>query len=151
MVVVRLFSMKEIIFVCHGNICRSVMAEYIFKYYNRNKEYNCFSRATSTEEIGNDIYYKAKETLLKNHIPFSKHYAKQITAEEYNNAELIIIMDHYNYSNLQRMLPNMDKVHYLKEYSLGSGDIEDPWYSNKFDLVFEEITSGVLSLINSLK
>lgn len=144
--------MKEIIFVCHGNICRSVMAEYIFKYYNRNKGYTCFSRATSREEIGNDIYYKAKETLIKNNIPFSSHRAKQITIEEYNNADLVIIMDHYNYSNLQRMLPNMDKIHFLKEYSLSlKEDIEDPWYSNKFDLVFEEITKGILSLINSLK
>lgn len=142
--------MKEIIFVCHGNICRSVMAEYIFKFYNRNKEYECISRATSTEEIGNDIYYKAKEVLLKNNIPFSSHRAKQITKEEYDEAELVIVMDDNNYYNLQRLLPNMDKVHYFKEYSPGLGNIEDPWYTNKFDFVFDELTKGVLSLINEL-
>lgn len=142
--------MKKIIFVCHGNICRSVMAEYIFNYYNKNKEYECFSRATSREEIGNDIYYLAKETLRKNHIPFSRHHATQITLKDYNDAFLVLIMDDNNYYNLNKMLPSVDKVHYLKEYSVGSGSIQDPWYSNKFDLVFDEIKAGVLGLIHKL-
>ena len=144
--------MAKILFVCHGNICRSVMAEYIFNYYNRNKNNTCFSRATSREEIGNDIYYKAKEILIKNNIPFSSHRATQITLDDYNSSDLVIIMDKNNYYNIQRIIPEVSKVHYLKEYSLGrKEDIEDPWYSNNFDLVFDEITKGVLSLINELK
>ena len=140
----------KIIFVCHGNICRSVMAEYIFKYYQKDLGVICYSRATSTEEIGNDMYYLAKEVMKKNHIPFSKHSATQITLEDYKEANLVIIMDDHNYYNLKRMISDTSKVHYLKEYSVGSGSIVDPWYSGNFDLAFNEIKEGVLGLIKYL-
>ena len=88
-------TMKKIIIVCHGNICRSPMAEYIFKHLleinNLSDTCEVVSRATSREEIGNDIYPPAKKVLSKNNIPFHRHYAKQITKEEYNNADYIFL------------------------------------------------------------
>ena len=143
----------KIIFVCHGNICRSVMAEYIFKHYAKqeNIEVDVCSRATSYEEIGNDIYYKAKYILDYYHISYGKHQAKRITEKEYSEADIVIVMDTNNYYNLKRIVSKMEKVHYLKEYSVGFGEIEDPWYTNNFDKVFNEIKDGVLGLIKSLK
>ena len=72
--------MKKILFVCHGNICRSPMAEYIFKYLINDK-YIVESRATSQEEIGNDMHNGTKKQLIKHNIPFERHYAKQITKD----------------------------------------------------------------------
>ena len=144
---------KRVIFVCHGNICRSVMAEYIFKYYSKveNLGVECVSRATSYEEIGNDIYCLAKETLDKNNIPYQKHQATRIIKSEYDSADLVIVMDKNNYYNLERIVGECDKIHYLKEYAKGPLEIEDPWYTRRFQYVFEEIKSGVLGLIKSIK
>lgn len=88
--------MKTIIFVCHGNICRSVAAEYIMKNllikYHLEDRFNVISRATSTEEIGNDIYPPMKRALYNKEIPFYQHKAKQITTQDYENADMILII-----------------------------------------------------------
>ena len=88
-------------FVCYGNICRSPMAEYIFKYLTHDK-YNITSRATSTDEIGHDIYPPAKEVLDKNNIPYSKHHASQITQSDYDTYDIIVCFDTLNYDTLRR-------------------------------------------------
>ena len=92
---------KSILFVCHGNICRSPMAEYIFKYISNNK-YKVESRATSFEEIGNDIYPNAKKVLDNHNIPYVRHRAKQITVDDYNNFDVIVCFDEYNIKNLYK-------------------------------------------------
>lgn len=135
---------KSILFVCHGNICRSPMAEYIFKYISNNK-YRVESRATSLEEIGNDIYPNAKKVLDKHNIPYTKHEAKQITIDDYNNFDVIVCFDDYNIKNLERLIHDKSKVIKLLDY-----DIDDPWYTRDFDRTYNEIYQGCLKLLKQM-
>ena len=126
------------------------MAEYIFKHLleinNLSDTCEVISRATSREEIGNDIYPPAKKVLRKNNIPFYRHYAKQITKEEYNNADYIFAMEEYNIYNLTRLIGSIDrnKVMLLG----GSHEISDPWYDGRFSEVYNEIFEGCFDFFN---
>ena len=133
----------KILFVCHGNICRSPMAEYIYKSLDKNSIIE--SRATSTEEIGNDIYPPVKEVLKNNNIPFNRHYASQITKEDYDNFDLIICFDEYNLDNLRRMFGN------YKIRKLLDRDIDDPWYTRDFNKAYQDIYEGCLKLASEYK
>ena len=125
------------------------MAEYIFKHLLELNHLTdlceVVSRATSREEIGNDIYPPAKRVLSKNNIPFHRHYAKQITKEEYNNADYIFTMEEYNIYNLTRVVGSVDrnKVMLLG----GDAEISDPWYDGRFNEVYEEIFNGCLEIL----
>lgn len=143
----------KILFVCHGNICRSPMAEYIMKDISKFDNFVIESRATSFEEIGNDIYYLAKDVLRRNNIPFSKHHAKRITREDYQNFDYIIVMDEYNLSNLLRIIgkDKNKKVYKLLSFINSSKDVDDPWYTRRFDECFEEIYNGCNALYNTIK
>ena len=137
--------MKSILFVCHGNICRSPMAEFIFKYLSKSK-YKVESRATSLEEIGNDIYPPIKMVLDKYNIPYDKHSATRITLDDYNSFDLIICFDEYNFNNLKRMFNDTAKIEKLLSY-----DIDDPWYTRDFDRCFKEIFEGCNNLLKKLE
>lgn len=141
--------MKTIIFVCHGNICRSVAAEYIFK--NMNNEYIVLSRATSNEEIGNDIYPPMKRELTRQGIPFDRHYAKRIDYDDYLKADLIFYMDDENFYTLNRMFPNSNKIFPIYKYTPSISEIEDPWYTGRFDLVVTQIKTCIKDIIDNIK
>ena len=132
--------MRSVLFVCHGNICRSAIAKYIFKYLTNNKVL-VDSRATSTEEIGNDIYPNAKKQLDIHNIPYDRHYAKQITQDDYDKFDLILCFDEENIYNLNRMFKDTSKVR-----KLSINNIDDPWYTRDFDKCFDEIYEACLSL-----
>lgn len=142
--------MIKILFVCYGNICRSVSAEYIMKHLIQEKGLKNFlisSAATSTEEIGNDIYPPAKRKLKEKGIPFSRHYARQVTMRDYLEYDYIIGMDSYNISNLKRMF-DQDPQH--KIYKLLPRDVSDPWYSGDFETAYQDIYEGCLQWIQKL-
>lgn len=142
--------MKRILFVCHGNICRSPMAEYLMKYMTKylgiDNEIYCESRATSREEIGNDIYPPIKKVLDNHNIPYERHYARQLVSKDLNNFDLIIGMDSYNISNIKRILGESGKIHKLSEFSKSNVDIDDPWYTRDFENCYEEILIHIKNL-----
>ena len=140
--------MKKIIFVCHGNICRSPAAEYIMK--SLTKDYIVTSRATSYEEIGNDIYPPMKRELYKNSIPFDIHHAKRIDYNDYESSDYIFYMDDENYYSLKRMFNNTDNILPIYQFTSSINEIEDPWYTGRFDLVFKQIETCIKDIIKNI-
>ena len=141
--------MKKITFVCHGNICRSVAAEYIMK--SLSKDYIVISRATSYEEIGNDIYPPMKRELLKNNISFDRHYAKRIDYDDYSSSDYIFYMDNENHYSLNRMFGESNKILPIYQYSKDIYEIEDPWYTGRFDVVVKQITQCIKDILLNIK
>ena len=147
--------MINILFVCHGNICRSPMAEYIMKDKIKKRallsQIYVSSRATSGEEIGNDIYPPAKKVLREHQIHFDRHHASQITKNDYHYYDYILVMDYYNLSNIKRIVgeDKNNKIHMLLEYTnLYNGEISDPWYSGNFDRTYSEIDAACEGLLD---
>ncbi|MBQ8378787.1 MAG: low molecular weight phosphotyrosine protein phosphatase [Oscillospiraceae bacterium] len=150
--------MLKLLFVCHGNICRSPMAEFVMKDIVRKNglsdEIYVESCATSTEEIGNDIHYGTKRKLTEMGIPFEKRGARQITKKDYENFDYIILMDSYNVRNLKRIIPDdtKNKVFKLLDFSERKGeDIADPWYTGNFDETYNDVLEGCNGLLLKLK
>lgn len=133
--------MRKVLFVCHGNICRSVMAEYILK--NKCSDIYCESAATSTEEIGNDIYPPAKRCLDFHNIKYDRHHARRVTKEDYDKFDEIYVMDSNNMRNILRILEDKDN----KIKKLCSCDIEDPWYTGDFETVYTQINEGIDNIL----
>ena len=148
--------MIKVLFVCHGNICRSPMAEFIMKDKIRklslDKAFLVDSRATSTEEIGNNIYPKAINTLKKHGIFNVSHTAKQITLDDYNYFDYIFIMDKANLRMLKYVLPGCDlkKVLMIGEMLEKDLEIEDPWYSNNFEKVYSQLDNAIKIFIEKI-
>jgi protein-tyrosine phosphatase len=149
--------MIRIMFVCHGNICRSPMAEFVMKkIVADNKLADKFlinSSATSTEEIGNGIHCGTKAKLTEMNIPFTAHHAVQITKDDYKNYDYIIAMDSMNLRNLQRIVgfDNEKKIHRLLEFTNYSRDVADPWYTGNFDVTYTDIDNGCRALLEYIK
>ena len=146
----------RILFVCHGNICRSPMAEYVFKDIvkkaGREEEFCIASAAVSREAVGGDIYYDAKAALREHGIPFSKHRAHQVTEEEMRSYDLVIIMDESNRQYIKRMFGEKyrEKVHLLMEYTGRSRSVSDPWYTDDYDTAIQDILAGCKALYAAL-
>ena len=144
--------MKTIIFVCHGNICRSPVASILFNKIAGEEGlegYVAISRATSLEEIGNDIYPPMKRVLHEHNISFDRHYATQITHDEYLNAEYIFYMDTHNLYYLERMFGRNDKYLLIARF-LDDKTIEDPWYTGRFEYVYKRIEESIRSIVEFL-
>ena len=147
--------MKTIIFVCHGNICRSPAAANIMNNLlltaNIGEDFLVISRATSTEEIGNDIYPPMKHALCNKEIPFFEHHAKQITRKEFDEADYIFYMDSLNKRYLERMFGELpSKCQIITKYSDYPEYIDDPWYTGDFDNVVEQLTQCCKDIIFKL-
>lgn len=152
--------MIKIMFVCHGNICRSPMAEFVLKDMVKRrgleKEFVIASSATSTEEIwngvGNPVYPPAKVVLESHGIDPSGKRAVQLKASNYDKYDLFIGMDSNNIRNMTRILggDKRVKIHKLMEYTGSNSDISDPWYTRDFDRCYNDIYSGCEALLNSL-
>ena len=140
--------MKKIVFVCHGNICRSVAAEYIMK--SLTKDYEIISRATSYEEIGNDIYPPMKQVLRGHNIPFDRHYASRITNNDFLEADYIFYMDEENHYSLLRMFGDSNKILPIYQYTKGINEIEDPWYTGRYELVYQQIHQCVIDILGNI-
>ncbi|MCF0142514.1 MAG: low molecular weight phosphotyrosine protein phosphatase [Parasporobacterium sp.] len=141
--------MIKILFICHGNICRSPMAEFIFKKMVKDagleKDYVIASAATSREEIGNDIYPPAKRELTKRGVPFERRGARQVTREEYKDWDMFICMDEQNVRNIMRIFGSdpEKKVSMLLDRS-----VADPWYTDNFGAAFDDIYRGCIRLFS---
>lgn len=152
--------MIKIMFVCHGNICRSPMAEFILKDMVRRKgiadEFVIASCATSTEEIwgdiGNPVYPPAKAELAKHGISCDGKRAVQLKKGDYKNYDLFIGMDNMNIRNMYRILGSDPdcKIRKLMEFTDRGGDVADPWYSGRFDVAYRDIYDGCEALLNLL-
>ena len=145
--------MIKIMFICHGNICRSPMAEFIMKKITKNYDIYIESKAVSREEIGNGIYPAAARILKEKNIPFSNHKARQITKEDYEEFDYIVIMEEYNMPRLLRIIGSdrKNKVYRLLDFTNTPGDIEDPWYSGNFEKVYNQIFDGCEALLGHIK
>ena len=153
--------MTKIMFVCHGNICRSPMAEIIFrdmlKKRGLEQKYIVASSATSTEEIwngvGNPVYPPAREELARHGLSCEGKRAVQVTRKDYDEYDLLICMDSNNVRNLARIIGGdpAGKVRKLMEYTSRGGDVADPWYCGHFDVTYRDIHDGCEALLNSLE
>lgn len=154
-------SIIKIMFVCHGNICRSPMAEFIFKDLidkkGVSKKYYISSSATSTEEIwngvGNPVYPPARNELLKHGLSCEGKRAVQLKKSDYDDYDYLVAMDENNLRNIFRIVgfDSDKKVSKLMNYTSRGGDVADPWYCGNFEKCYRDIYDGCLGLLESLE
>ena len=148
--------MIKVLFVCHGNICRSPMAEYVFKdmvrRYGIEDEFIIDSCATSREEIGNGVHYGTRNKLRKEGIAVGDHRARQLTQHDYETFDFLIGMEETNLRNMKRLLGGDPdhKMMRLLDVSDRPRDIADPWYTDNFDVTYQDIVEGCEALLNRI-
>ena len=149
--------MIKILFVCHGNICRSTMAEYVMKNLVRKAglegEFYIDSAATSTEEIGNGVHHGTRRKLARMGVPCGDHRARQMTRGDYEKFDLLIGMDNANIRNMTRIAGGDDegKIRMMLDYTDRPGEVADPWYTGNFDETWDDVFEGCTNLLKQLR
>ena len=149
--------MHRILFVCHGNICRSPMAEYVMKDLVKKAglegEFSIASAATSTEEIGCPVYPPARRKLAEHGIGCAGHAARQLTAADYDCWDYLVGMDGANLWNMRRICGGdpAGKMHRLLDYTDRPGDVADPWYTRDFQQTWDDVQEGCRGLLDVLR
>ena len=149
--------MIKVLFICHGNICRSPMAEFVMKDLVEKRGlsdlFEIASAATSSEEIGNGVHYGTRERLAREGIRCVGKQARQITEADYDNYDYLIGMDRYNISNMHRIFEQdgKRKIYMLLEFTGRHADIADPWYTGNFDDTYHDILEGCEAFLKYLK
>ena len=148
--------MTKILFVCHGNICRSPMAEFVMKDLvtkaGAGERFVIDSAATSTEEIGNPVYPPARRELAAHGVACRAHAARQMTRADYNKYDLLIGMDSANLCSMMRICGGDPerKIHLLLDYTAHPGDVADPWYTGDFSATWRDVLAGCTALLREL-
>ena len=148
--------MMKILFVCHGNICRSPMAEFVMKDLVREAGledvFTVASAATSTEEIGNPVYPPARRKLAEHGIRCDGHAARQLKKADYATWDLLIGMDNANFRNMNRICGGdpEGKMHLLMDYTDRPGEVADPWYTDNFEATWRDVNAGCRGLLTAL-
>lgn len=148
--------MFNILFICHGNICRSPMAEFVMKRLvedaGLSDRFEIASAATSTEEIGNPVYPPARRKLAEHGIGCAGKTARQMTMDDYRHYDYIIAMDHNNLRNLRRLIgeDHDHKISLLMDFTERPGDVADPWYTGDFEATWRDVIEGCEGLMNVL-
>ena len=149
--------MIRVMFVCHGNICRSPMGEYILKYLLHREGltgHTVASSAVSREEIGNPVYPPARRELAKHGISCDGHHARQLTRADYEKYDLFLVMDSSNLILISRIFPDdpEHKIHRLLEFAgRPKDDVDDPWYTGNFTTAYADILSGCEGLLEVMR
>lgn len=149
--------MIKILFICHGNICRSVMAQFVMQDMVNKRgladKYRIDSAATSREEIGNGPHYGVREILARKNVPVLPHRARQITKDDYAEYNLLIGTDSANMRNMERCFGGDPdgKCRKLLQYAGSNADIADPWYTGNFDDTYRDVLAGCTALLEQLE
>ena len=148
-------NLHKILFVCHGNICRSPMAEFVMKDLLAKAgitDVSVESAALRTDEIGNDIHYGTRGILVKYGIPFTHRSAWQLTAAKVSEYDLVVGMDAYNMADLKRLVypEDMGKVFKMLELTGLSRDVADPWFTGNFEETYEDVLAGCTAILESI-
>ena len=149
-------TMIKVLFICHGNICRSTMAEYVMKHLVKQSgiesDFFIDSAGTSNEEHGNPVHRGTQKKLRKEGIPCGNHRARKMCREEYAAFDYIICMERYNIQNIMRIIGNdpEHKVQRLLDYTNRARDIADPWYTGNFDETFDDVMEGCQAFLSYL-
>ena len=149
--------MIKVMFVCNGNICRSPMAEFVFRDMVQKEKLSdkihVASSATSREEIGNGVHYGTRKKLAEFGISTEGKYARQLTKTDYRDYDYIIAMDSQNIRNISRIIgrDTENKVCKLLDFTDRGGDIADPWYTGNFDRTYEDVYEGCNELLKFIK
>ena len=147
--------MIRICFVCLGNICRSPMAEFIFKDLVKKegleKEFLIESRGACDDEIGDDIHPGTKSMLDKHNIPYERHYATRLLKNDYEKYDYFIGMDNYNIISMKKIFGTDKKIYKLLDFTNKSKEIDDPWYTHNFNVTYDEVDKGCRALLEYIK
>ena len=149
--------MIKVLFICHGNICRSPMAEFIMKYLVEERglsiEFHIASAATSTEEIGSRVHHGTAAILDRLGIDYSGKRARQMTKKDYQDYDMLIGMDEWNMRNMNRIAGGdpEGKLHLLLDFTDRPGDVADPWYTRNFEVTYRDIMDGCEGLLRYLE